>query len=101
MQSVKQKPLQQQSNNSTRRTLTLKRGVTTERAAAATPTPKRLPVEPAPLDGGHFFIVWRLNGARPRQRHATLEAAITERDRLAAVCPDAVFLVFDAKRVLV
>lgn len=63
------------------------------------PAPKPLPVPPVPVAAGHFWFVWRTDGSRPRQRHATLEAAIAERDRLRELVPGAEFRVFEAREV--
>jgi hypothetical protein len=56
-------------------------------------------VAPVPLDNGHFYFLWRIGGNRPRQRHATLEAAMAERDRLKLHAPEGDFRVFEAREV--
>jgi hypothetical protein len=63
---------------------------------AGPPPPIPLKVAPAPL--GRFFFLWRVDGTRPKQRHATLEGARAERDRLKAVSPGD-YLIFEARRV--
>lgn len=54
---------------------------------------------PAPLSDDHFFFLWRLDGKRPTQRHASLQAATAERDRLQMENPGKTFLIFEAKRI--
>jgi hypothetical protein len=54
---------------------------------------------PIPLDAGIFWMLWNPSHARPRQRHPTLEAAITERDRLLAENPGHTFYIFEARMV--
>jgi hypothetical protein len=66
-------------------------------AAAPVPAPPRPP--PAPIDADHFFTIWRTDGPRPKQRHLTLAAAATERERLQATSPGATFYIFECKRV--
>jgi hypothetical protein len=73
-------------------TLTLKKKIVPV-AAAESKAP------PAPLDETHFYFLWRVGGKRPTQRHPSLEAVITERDRLQSMYPESVFLVFEARRV--
>ena len=65
----------------------------------APPSPQPLAVAPAPVDIGRFYFLWRADGSRPRQRHATLEAAIAERDRLRLHAPEGDFRVFEARAV--
>jgi hypothetical protein len=60
-------------------------------------TPPRPP--PVPLDAELFWMIWNPWHARPRQRHPSLEAAITERDRLLAENPGQTFYVFEARMV--
>jgi hypothetical protein len=66
------------------------------------PVPQRrskpLSVPPAPFRDVFWFL-WRLDGNRPRQRHATLEAAVAERDRLLVTAPHGKFLIFQALRL--
>jgi hypothetical protein len=62
------------------------------------PAPVPLKIPPAPLDGPWFFV-WKIGASRPKQRHATLASVVAERDRLLALNPDSIFLVFEAKRV--
>jgi len=77
-------------------TLTLRKKATT---VPTTITSTTLKAAPAPFDADHFYFLWRLNGKRPTQRHPTIEAAITERDRLMGEYPGAQFLIFEAKRI--
>jgi hypothetical protein len=74
--------------------LSLKR----KRAPIPPPVGTPLKVPPAPLDGPWFFL-WRVGAPRPKQRHGTLAAVTAERDRLLAMYPESMFLVFEAKRV--
>ena len=63
-----------------------------------TPAESVIPA-PAPLSDGHFFFLWRLDAKRPTQRHASLEAATVERNRLGKENPGKTFLIFEAKRI--
>jgi hypothetical protein len=89
------------TTNPSRPTLGLK---TPLRAKPMKPTPvperrsKPLSVPPAPFHD-MFWFLWRLVGNRPRQRHASLEAAVAERDRLLVTAPHGQFLIFQALRV--
>lgn len=46
-----------------------------------------------------FWINWRSDGYRPKKRHATLESALAEKERLRALIPDANFHTFECKEV--
>lgn len=70
-----------------------------KKRAAAQPAPTASRPRAAPLDADHFFFLWRFGSGRPTQRHASLQAATTERDRLTKEYPGTVFYVFEAKRV--
>ena len=69
-----------------RPTLTLKKPAPTSRPMSgpvlATPRPS-LPSVPS----GKVWINWRDNGFRPRKRHSSLNAALTEATRLARLNP--------------
>ena len=65
--------------------------------SATTPTSTAPP--PVPIDAAHFFIVWRTDGPRPKQRHPSLAAASAERDRLKSMSPGATFFIFECTRV--
>lgn len=44
-----------------------------------------------------YHFVWRKNGVyKPRRKHATLEIAMREAERLSALAPDAKFVVLAA-----
>jgi hypothetical protein len=46
-----------------------------------------------------MFITWRDGGHRPKKQHASLDAALTEADRLAKLYPGAVFRTFECRLV--
>jgi hypothetical protein len=48
-----------------------------------------------------FWINWRSDGYRPKKRHATLESALAERDRLRLLIPDATFRTFECREMSV
>jgi hypothetical protein len=70
-------------------TLTLKKKSATTALKAA----------PTPLDQRHFYFLWRFGSGRPTQRHPDLQAATTERDRLAKEYPGKTFFIFRAERI--
>jgi hypothetical protein len=49
-----------------------------------------------PIDARTYFFVWKLDGGRPRVRHATVETAERERVRLQALDPSGVYLTYRA-----
>lgn len=80
---------------------------TTEPAGATTRRPT-LKLKPAPatrarLPAGTptvpFWINWRRDAYRPKKRHATLESALAERERLRALFPDAAINTFECQLV--
>jgi hypothetical protein len=48
-------------------------------------------------DNGQFWLVWNVNGRQPTRAHASMDAANAEAMRLARQCPEAVFVVLEAK----
>jgi hypothetical protein len=63
------------------------------------PKPLVLSVPPVPLEASEFFFLWKCpDGSKPRMRHATLEAATAERNRLLKDCPEAIYYIFKAER---
>lgn len=41
------------------------------------------------------WILWRRGGSRPKVRHPSLQAAVTELTRLRQLCPEARFEIFE------
>lgn len=74
-----------------RPTLTLKWRPTPESATRAR--------VPAGRPATRFWINWRTDGFRPKHRHATLESALAEKERLAAMFPSATFQTFECRIV--
>jgi hypothetical protein len=95
---IEKNPIGSPAGIPSRKTLRLNTPLPVKPKGAAFHLPLRpLSVRPAPLDD--FWFLWRLDGNRPRQRHATLEAAIAERDRLLVAAPEGKFFIFRAQRV--
>lgn len=61
----------------------------------ASPAPPAA-VPPANVPVERFHFVWSPNRRRPRQRHATREAASAEAARLANLTPGTLFCVYSA-----
>jgi hypothetical protein len=98
---IDKNPIGSPSGIPSRKTLALRTPLQAKRKKPAPAPPRRskpLSVPPAPFRDVFWFL-WRLDGNRPRQRHATLEAAVAERDRLLVTAPHGKFLIFQALRV--
>jgi hypothetical protein len=55
----------------------------------ATPPPLRLREPP------RQWVIWRLQGSRPKVRHTTLRAALDEVARLRKLCPSEVYTIYE------
>jgi hypothetical protein len=54
---------------------------------------------PPPISTSKWWSVWMLNGARPKRRHGSKEAATREAERLAGNNPGHVYLVIECVAV--
>ena len=50
-------------------------------------------------DTNHFWFVWSPARNRPRQRHASRDAAIAEAERLAQLYPCVEFIAYEARPI--
>lgn len=57
------------------------------------------PAPPAPIADEVFWILWNPANRRPAKRHATLELALAEQQRLQTENPDAAFWCYECRRV--
>lgn len=48
----------------------------------------------------HFWFLWNPLRTRPKKRHATIELARAERDRLRELLPDETFFIYEATRLI-
>ncbi len=77
-----------------RNTLSLKRAEPAKVTAPVHAPPPRVPE--ALL--AHFWFVWCPDGMRPKKRHASLELAQAEAQRLSASAPGRQFIVYEARQ---
>jgi hypothetical protein len=54
-----------------------------------------LAANPARFESPQTFICWRVNGSRPKRKHASLPSALAERTRLLAIHPGATIIVYE------
>jgi hypothetical protein len=67
-----------------------------------TPGPEKPmpPPKPPEASSEKFWLVWCTTGLAPRRRHATLESATIEAERLGRREPEKTFLVYEARLVV-